>query len=60
MSPADLRTSSIEASLQADIAIEGIDKTYRQIIEELIDEYAIEEGININKEKKQKLSYIIC
>ena len=45
LSPADLRTSSIEASLQADIAIEGIDKTYRQIIEELIDEYVIEEGI---------------
>ena len=43
ISPADLRTSSIEASLQADIAIEGIDKSYRQIIEELIDEYAIEE-----------------
>lgn len=55
LSPADLRTSSIEASLQADIAIEGIDKTYRQIIEELIDEYAKEEHIELNKEKKQKL-----
>lgn len=55
LSPADLRTSSIEASLQADIAIEGIDKTYRQIIEELIDEYAKEKGIEINKEKKREL-----
>ena len=50
-----MRTSSIEASLQADIAIEGIDKTYRQILEELIEEYALEEGIEINKEKKHKL-----
>jgi len=55
MSSADLRTSSIEASLQADIAIEGKNKTYRQIIEELIDEYEIEEGIEFDKEKKQRI-----
>jgi hypothetical protein len=55
MSPADLRTSSIEVSLQTDIAIEGIDKSYRQIIEELVDEYEIKERLNIDKEKKQKL-----
>jgi hypothetical protein len=55
LSSADLRTSSIEASIQANIAIEGVDKTYRQIIEELIDEYVIEEGIEMNKGKKQKL-----
>ncbi len=55
MSPADLRTSSIEASLQADIAIEGIDKTYRRIIEELVDEYGVKEGMDLDKEKKQKL-----
>ena len=47
ISPADLRTSSIEASIQADIAIEGIDKTYRQIIEEFIDKYTIEEEMDI-------------
>jgi hypothetical protein len=55
MSCDDLRTSSIEVSLQADIAIEGIDKHYRQIIEELVDEYEIKEGLYIDKEKKQKL-----
>jgi hypothetical protein len=55
MSPSDLRTSSIEVSLQTDIAIEGIEKSYRQIIEELVDEYEIKEGLNINEEKKQKL-----
>jgi hypothetical protein len=55
MSPADLRTSSIEVSLQTDIAIEGIDKSYRQIIEELVDEYEIKERLNIDKEKKEKL-----
>src|SRR5919112_5732475 len=55
MSPSDLRTCSIEASLQADITLEGIDKSYRQIIEELVDEYEIKEGLNIDEEKKQKL-----
>jgi hypothetical protein len=55
MSPADLRTSSIEVSLQTDIAIEGIDKSYRQIIEELVDEYEIKERLNIDEGKKQKL-----
>lgn len=55
MSPSDLRTSSIEVSLQADITIEGIDKSYRQIIEELVDEYETKEGLNIDEEKKQKL-----
>lgn len=55
MSHADLRTSSIEASLQGDIAIEGMDKTYRQIMEGLIDEYAVEEGVVINKNEKQRL-----
>jgi hypothetical protein len=58
ISPADLRTSSIEASLQADIAIEGVDKTYRQIIEESTGEHAIEEGMEIDKDKNQKLSCI--
>jgi hypothetical protein len=58
ISPADLRTSSIEASLQADIAIEGVDKTYRQIIGESTDEHAIEEGMEIGKNKNQKLSCI--
>ena len=55
MSSADLRTSSIEVSLQADIAIEGMDKSYRQIVEDLVDEYATKEGLDIDKEKKQKL-----
>jgi hypothetical protein len=55
MSPSDLRTSSIEVSLQAEITIEGIDKSYRQIIKELVDEYEFKEGLNIDEEKKQKL-----
>jgi hypothetical protein len=55
MSTSDLRTSSIEVSLQAEITIEGIDKSYRQIIKELVDEYEIKEGLNIDEEKKQKL-----
>jgi hypothetical protein len=55
MSTSDLRTSSIEVSLQADITIEGIDKSYRQIIKELVDDYEIKEGLNIDEEKKQEL-----
>ncbi|HXT83394.1 MAG TPA: hypothetical protein VN704_03540 [Verrucomicrobiae bacterium] len=36
----DLRTSCIETSLELNIAIEGTDKTYRQIIEEYVNEFA--------------------
>ena len=37
ISSADLRTSNIEASIQADIAIEGTNQTYRQIIEDFVN-----------------------
>ena len=53
ISPADLRTSSIEASLQADIAIEGVDKTYRQIMEESTIGKTIVEGMGFDKDGKQ-------
>jgi hypothetical protein len=53
ISPADLRTSSIEASLQADIAIEGVDKTYRQIMEESTPGKTIVEGMGFDKDGKQ-------
>lgn len=38
ISPSDLRTSSIDASLQGNIPLEGIDKTYLDIIGGVIDE----------------------
>ncbi len=55
LSSADLRTSNIEASIQADIAIEGTNKTYRQIIEAFINKYTTEEQLNLNKSQKQEL-----
>ena len=55
LSSADLRTSNIEASIQADIAIEGTNKTYRQIIEAFINKYTTEEQLDLNKSQKQEL-----
>jgi len=55
LSSSDLRTSSIEASIQADIAIEGTNKTYRQIIEDFIYKYTTEEQLDLNKSQKQEL-----
>jgi hypothetical protein len=60
LSPSDLRTSSIEASLQGDILLEGIDKTYYQIIEETLDEYIEENRIKISlDERKQILKSLV-
>jgi hypothetical protein len=55
ISPADLRTSSIEASLQADIALEGVDKTYREIMEESTIGKTIAEGMRFDKDGKRDL-----
>jgi hypothetical protein len=55
LSSSDLRTSSIEASIQADIAIEGTNKTYRQIIEDFIYKYTTEEQLDLSKSEKQEL-----
>ena len=55
ISSADLRTSNIEASIQADIAIEGTNQTYRQIIEDFVNKYIAEEQLDLNKSQKQEL-----
>jgi hypothetical protein len=55
LSSVDLRTSSIEASIQAEIAIEGTNKTYRQTIEEFIHKYTTEEELDLNISQKQEL-----
>ena len=55
ISSADLRTSNIEASIQADIAIEGTNQTYRQIIEDFVYKYTSEEQLDLNKSQKQEL-----
>ena len=55
LTPSDLRTSSIEASLQGDILLEGVDKTYYEIIDGILDEYIEENRIQINLEERKKI-----
>lgn len=55
LTPSDLRTSSIEASLQGDILLEGVDKTYYQIIDEILDEYIEENRIQISLEERKEV-----
>ena len=53
ISASDLRTSSIDASLQGNIPLEGIDRTYKDMIEEVINEYVSEKGIKLNASETQ-------
>jgi hypothetical protein len=55
LTPSDLRTSSIEASLQGDILLEGVDKTYYQIIDGILDEYIKENKIQISLEERKEV-----
>lgn len=59
MSPADLRTSNINASLQADINLEGIDITYKNIVEKVLDEYLLLNGLQMVDNEKQQLLRLI-
>jgi len=47
ISPSDLRTSSIDASLQGNIPLEGIDKTYLDTIGGIIDEFISNKELNM-------------
>lgn len=55
LSSSDLRTSSIDASLQGNILLEGIDRTYLEIIEEVINEYVSEKGMYMNSSETQEV-----
>jgi hypothetical protein len=55
LSPSDLRTSSIDASLQGNILLEGIDRTYMEIIEEIVNEYVSENGMHMNSSETQEV-----
>ena len=55
LTPSDLRTSSIEASLQGDILLEGVDKTYYEIIDGILDEYIGENKIQISLEERKEV-----
>lgn len=55
LSPSDLRTSSIDASLQGNIPLEGVDRTYKEMIEEIVNEYGSEKGIKLNSLETQQI-----
>jgi hypothetical protein len=55
ISPSDLRTSSIDASLQGNIPLEGIDRTYKDMIEEVVNEYVSEKEIKLNSSETQQV-----
>ena len=55
LSPSDLRTSSIDASIQGDIPLEGIDRTYKEMIEQVVNEYVSEKGIKLNSSETQEV-----
>ena len=55
LSPSDFRTSSINASVQGDIPLEGVDKTYRNIVEEILEEYLNTKNISVDQQQKQKI-----
>lgn len=55
LSSSDLRTSSIDASLQGNILLEGIDRPYLEIIEEVINEYVSEKGMYMNSSETQEV-----
>ena len=59
LSPSDFRTSSIKASVQGNIPLEGIDKTYRNIVEEILDEYIDTKNISVDPQEKQKIINLV-
>jgi len=59
LSPSDFRTSSIEASVQGNIPLEGVDKTYKKIVEEIFDEYIYTKNISVDQQEKQKIINLV-
>lgn len=59
LSPSDFRASSIKASVQGGIPLEGIDKTFRNIVEEILDEYIDTKNISVNQQQKQKIINLV-
>ncbi|MDH3794262.1 MAG: hypothetical protein OER78_04185 [Nitrosopumilus sp.] len=59
LSPSDFRTSSIKASVQGNIPLEGVDKTYRNIVEEILEEHINTKNISVNQQEKQKIINLV-
>lgn len=54
LSSSDLRTSNMMASLEGNIPLEGVDKTYEKIVEELFYYYLKKEGIEIGEAEREQ------
>ena len=59
LSPKDFRTSSLKASLEGEILLEGVNKTYREIVKEILDEYINTKKVTIDQQQKQKITEMI-
>jgi hypothetical protein len=55
LSPKDFRTSSLKASLEGKIMLEGINKTYKEIVKEVLDEYINTKKVTIDQQHKEKI-----
>jgi hypothetical protein len=55
ISPSDLRTSNTQASIQGNIPLEGIEMSYIEILEALIDNYLQKEGISIDDTQRHQV-----
>ena len=55
LSPKDFRTSSLKASLEGEIMLEGINKTYKEIVKEVLDEYINTKKVTIDQQHKEKI-----
>ncbi len=55
LSPKDFRTSSLKASLEGGILLEGVNKTYKEIVKEILEEHISTKKITINQQQKQKI-----
>lgn len=59
LSPKDFRTSSLKASLEGEIMLEGINKTYNEIVKEVLDEYINTKKVTIDQQHKEKIIEMI-
>jgi len=59
LSPKDFRTSSLKASLEGEIMLEGINKTYKEIVKEVLDEYINTKKVTIDQQHKEKIIEMI-
>lgn len=55
LSPKDFRTSSLKASLEGEIMLEGINRTYKEIVKEVLDEYINTKKVTIDQQHKEKI-----